>query len=71
MSDINMASTDNKIGTHEHDGAGCCETGMCISAALVDNFHITELAQIHTHIASPINKMTSVDKPNLMRPPSL
>jgi hypothetical protein len=44
---------------------------MCISAALVEKFNISEAEQVHIHIALPITKMTSVGKSRLMRPPSL
>ena len=71
VSAMDMTPYDGSNHSHEHDGVGCCETGMCIAAALVDNSNITEAAQIHTHIALPISKMTSAGKSRLMRPPSL
>ena len=71
MSVMNMTSPDETNNAHEHEGVGCCETGMCISAALLDNFNIPEAEQVHTHTALPTNQMTSAGKPRLMRPPSL
>ena len=71
MSVMDMPSPDNTNSANSHDGVGCCETGMCISAALIDNFKTSEAEQVHNHFALPISKMTSVDKPRLMRPPSL
>ncbi len=71
MSALDMTSSDNKNLTHEHEGAGCCETGMCVSAALIESLDISEAEQTHTHIALPISKMTSAGKSRLMRPPSL
>ncbi len=68
---MDMTPSDNTNYTHEHEGAGCCETGMCISAALIESLYISEAEQTHTHIALPISKMTSVGKSRLMRPPSL
>jgi len=71
MPAMDVTPHDHTNLSHEHDGVGCCETGMCISAALVDNFNITEVVQIHTHIALPMSKMISAGKARVMRPPSL
>lgn len=71
ISAMDMTSPDESNHTHEHNGVGCCETGMCISAALVENFNILEAEQVHIHITLPVTKMTSVGKSRLMRPPSL
>jgi hypothetical protein len=71
MSAMDMTSHDETNSTHEHDGVGCCETGMCISAVLLENYNFSKADQVYTHIALPIGKMTSAGKSRLMRPPSL
>ena len=69
ISAMDMTSLDST--NHEHEGVGCCETGMCSSAALVENYNFSEVDQVRAHIALPISKMTSAGKSRLMRPPSL
>jgi len=68
---LDMTSHDNTNGAHEHDDVGCCKIGMCISAALVEEFNISEAEQTQNHTALLISKMTSAGNPSLMRPPSL
>lgn len=71
VSVMEMTSSDSTDSSHAHDSVGCCETGLCITAALVDNYSFSEAEQIHTHIALPTSQMTSAGKSRLMRPPSL
>ncbi len=71
MPAIDMISPDETNSTHGHNGVECCDTGMCISAALVENYNFSEAGQVRTNIALPFNKMTSAGKSRLMRPPSL
>ncbi len=71
VSAMNMTPSDNINRAHEHNGAVCCETGMCISAAILESFNISEAEQTHNHISLPISKMTSAGKSRLIRPPSL
>ncbi len=71
ISEMDISPFDGANNTHEHENAGCCDMGICISAALIGNFNASKIQQSDIHIALPNYKMTSADQTRLMRPPSL
>ena len=70
MPDMDM-TPDHTDDSHVHDADASCCSGICMAVALTLDCALTATASDEVHIPLPIAKMTSVDTPRLMRPPSL